>query len=193
LDDWQWSIRHRVPIPVWDLMQVSFFYGMRILTLGEQMDYRSVSQSPAVLGSEANVGVRTNNRLLGAQLGALVEFHVEPRWWFDVRMNAALCGNDTEQTTTHTLVSGGAGHTVSFGRGADSSAYVAEVALSCRYYITEHVMVRFGYQMLWIGGLSLASENLPDSADTLNQGPAVLDHDGEVLYHGPHLGVAVQW
>lgn len=183
------NIRQRLempPIP----MQGSLFYGIRYIDIGEDFNYYTESDLP----SANAVDVSTDNRLLGVQLGALFEFHVEPRWWVNLRMSAALCGNDARQTTLYTATDE-LGISTEFAGDRDDlvTAFAGELSLAFTYYITPNLMTRLGWRGLWIEGLALAAENFEEDINILTLGPAGLVDDGKVIYHGPFLGTAMVW
>ena len=46
--------------------------------------------------------------------------------------------------------------------------------------------------MFWVQGVALGSENFESSVGLLTGGPANLNHDGYVIYHGPHIGLVLR-
>jgi hypothetical protein len=185
----EFNIRQRLEMPPIPL-QTSLLYGVRYINIGEDFSYYTESDLP----SANAVDVDAENQLLGVQLGALFDFHVEPRWWVNLRMTAALCGNDARQDTIYTATDA-EGVSTDFvdGCGKTVTAFVGELSLACTYHITPHLMTRIGYRGMWIEGLALAEENFNDNIDILTLGPAGLVDDGKVIYHGPFLGTAMVW
>jgi hypothetical protein len=61
------------------------------------------------------------------------------------------------------------------------------------YQLTSHLAVRAGYQMLWVDGLAVAVEQFNPNLAELTLGPARLNDNGTLVYHGPHLGMVLTW
>jgi hypothetical protein len=74
----------------------------------------------------------------------------------------------------------------------DGTAFVGDLVFSASYWFNEHIALRAGYQLLWIGDAALAGEEA--SRSVVN--PALLrnpQHDGDLLMHGALVGLEVQW
>lgn len=194
MGEWEVNLRQRLAMPCDTPMQVSLFYGLRYMDIRERFDYLTVSRVPGPMRSRNSIGVGTDNDLFGAQIGGIAQFHVDPRWWIDVRLMGAICGNSAEQNTLYVnRDADGATTRYDHGRSKTTSALVGEVGLDFRYQLTQRLWVRFGYQAIWVDGLALAEDNFADDLTALRSGPAALDHDGTLVYHGPHLGLGVRW
>lgn len=191
IDSHELSLRQRLDMPP-EPLQVSVFYGLRHICLDERFGYRSESQVPLPAGASQSVNVQTENDLFGVQLGTLLELHVDPRWWVDVRMAAALYRNRAAQTTVYRQTGG-----FPAGNSLDSrnehGTIGAEVSLACAYALLQNLTVRFGYHFLWLDRVALATENFETNPALLQNGPGQLDVAGTVMYHGPFLGAAMTW
>ncbi len=75
----------------------------------------------------------------------------------------------------------------------DHTLFVGETSLNLVYQFSERVTTFAGYQAIWIDGLALASENLQTNPEILRYGPGQLNHSGNVVYHGPHVGLTIVW
>lgn len=191
---WEINLRQRLPMPCDVPMQVSLLYGLRYMDVDERFDYLTVSRVPGPARSRNLVDVSTDNDLFGVQIGGITEFHVDPRWWIDVRFVGSVCSNSAEQNTLYAHQDAlGAITVAEHGRSKSVTALLGELGLDFRYQVTPYLAIRFGYQAIWAHGLALAEDNFADDLATLRFGPAELDHDGTVVYHGPHLGVGLTW
>jgi len=74
---------------------------------------------------------------------------------------------------------------------AISSAIDARFTLA--WIVSPRMTIRGGYQLLYVTGLALASNNFSTDANVLASGPATIDTGGSVLYHGLHLGLTWMW
>jgi hypothetical protein len=186
------NVRHLLPI-VKHGMAVSWLVGVRHIGIGEQFDYLSESYVPTALGSTLNLATKTHNDLWGAQVGSRVEIYVQNNCWINFEAKGALCSNSTRQETSGGLQSGSSTTTINQERSDNVTAYVGDLALELVYRPTPHLATRFGYQALWVDRLTLAAENFSPPAETLLLGPPQINVHGNVVYHGPHIGLEVTW
>ncbi|MEZ6110946.1 MAG: hypothetical protein R3C99_08020 [Pirellulaceae bacterium] len=49
--------------------------------------------------------------------------------------------------------------------------------------------MRLGYQATWITGVALAEQNLPADLMVAPVRPAEVNHGGDIVYHGPVIGL----
>ncbi len=77
------------------------------------------------------------------------------------------------------------------GLAGSDVAFVGEVDLKAAYKITRHLALTGGYQLLWIDGVTLSSENL--AASTAASSQAVINTSGDVFYHGATAGLDITW
>ena len=71
----------------------------------------------------------------------------------------------------------------SFLGTGECTPFVGDLVFSASYWLTEHIAVRAGYQLLWVGDVALAGEEA--SRSLLN--PSLLrspEHDGDMFMHG---------
>jgi hypothetical protein len=168
--------------------RASFLTGVRYVTVQEELYYHS--ESSAAGGSTVDYATRTTNDLVGPQIGGYFEFFSVPNSWISFEMKGAICGNSASQTTADSA----SGAFVSNDRVV--TAFVGDLQLMLNWQITSHCVTRFGYQAMWVDGLALASQNFgPGGTAVSVNNPAVsaLDAGGNVVYHGPHLGLEITW
>ena len=191
LNNFEVNCRHDLPMPPIGL-NTSFLFGGRAMLIEEDLDYLTRAAALAdILPARTNrIGTGTENRLLGLQIGGLFEFHIEPCWWIDFEILGAICQNeitlDSRYQRDDVLVA-------DFRRDDSQTAFVGDLSLSLVYECSRWLTTEIGYRALWITGLALAAENLQTDPEILTLGPPQLVDDGEVVYHGPHVGVTVRW
>ncbi len=191
IDSHELSLRQRLCMPP-EPLQISVFYGIRYLNLDERFGYHSESEVPLPAGASQSVDVRAKNDLLGVQLGTLLELHVDPRWWVDVRMSAGLYRNRAAQTTVYQQTGAlPAGNLLESSN--EHGTVGAEVSLACAYAVHQHLTIRVGYHFLWLDRVALAAENFETNPVLLQNGPGQLDVSGTIIFHGPFLGAAMAW
>lgn len=193
LDSMELNLWHEMPLPPGG-MGFSFLLGVRYMNVIEQFQYYSQANVPAPGGAINLVNTRTGNDLLGVQLGALLEFPIDPGWWIDWELKGGIFHNRADQSTRYLNVD-------QFGRQRvyptalkqSRTAFVGETSVRVVYEFTPKLTFYAGYQAIWADGLAVASENVPTDPNILRLGPGQLDHDGNIVYHGPHLGLTFIW
>jgi len=174
--------------------------GVRYMGINEGFAYLSQSDvsefdpEAVQLGSALWLNTRTNNTLWGPQIGGRFEIYSDHRYWVNFDIKGAICNNSARQVTNGNLIVAGVETPIYAERSENRTAYVADFALTVVCRLTPHLTTRIGYQGVWIHGLALGGRNLvaPD-VETLLNGPAWLDTDGEVFYHGPVGGLELTW
>src|SRR5262249_34101789 len=88
---------------------------------------------------------------------------------------------------------------LSAGSASDTqAAFVGEAGASASFQVTRYLSVSAGYQIIWLQGVALASNQVPVTGNVL---PAVgtaitptrIDVDGQVFYHGIQLGADLRF
>jgi hypothetical protein len=55
--------------------------------------------------------------------------------------------------------------------------------------MTPTLSLRAGYQAMFVDGVAVGFENLQTDNIILQNGPGLLDDSGQIIYHGPILGL----
>ena len=192
LDNMELNFWREHPMPP-DSMGVSYMIGLRYASILEQFQYYSESAEPTPLGAANTVNTRARNKLLGVQLGALFEFPVDPGWWIDWELKGAICDNRASQHTEYVNVTQGNPTSSLTSRAEGRTTFIGETSVRVVYECSHWLMAYAGYQAIWVDGLALASENVSNDLNILSAGPGQLDHDGNLVYHGPHVGMTLIW
>lgn len=185
------NFRYRVDMPPGPF-DVHLLFGGKYLSTGENLDFTSVADSPAPNGAINNAIVDTRNELWGFQVGFATNWMVTTRFWLETDLRGAICSNDASQTTVYTNTDENSAVTV-FNTGAaqDRTAFTGDLALIGNWQVTPYMVFRAGYQASMVTGLALASENLQTNNALLRNGPGVLVDSGELVYHGPVVGITI--
>jgi len=80
----------------------------------------------------------------------------------------------------------------SFVGTGEGTSFVGDLVVSAAYWFNEHIALRAGYQLLWVGDVALAGDEA--SRSILN--PSLLrnpQHDGDMFLHGAMIGLEFQW
>lgn len=195
------NFRHRTGL-MCGCVESSLLYGIRYAQINEEFFFQQTStlspnpvnaNAPLLLGSAHRVDTATTNELLGGTIGALSAYRVSDRWWFEFDVRATLAGNDTTLDIQYSRNVAGVPAAFAFRERKNCLAMIGEANLMSMYQITHNLSMRLGYQMIWVDGITLASESFNPNLAELTQGPARLNDNGTLVYHGPHVGFVATW
>ena len=170
--------------------ELSFLVGIRYMKIEERLAYLTRSTIPAG-GSVNTLNVGADNDLIGAQLGLLSQFLVLPRTWVDFEIKGVLFQNHIDVRSSY-LNTNNAGAVNSQFAGAeerDRTAYLGELSLVLNHQFTRTLTFRAGYTAMWVSQVALASQNMTQDLNIAQLGPVLARHDGDLVYHGPSLGL----
>lgn len=163
--------------------QIVFLAGFRWIELADELFYH-------INNTVAEGDYQFNNHLYGGQIGL--------DWSLNGR-NAPLQLNVVGKSGLYENVADGGihdflgGNPIGSAKGSDTtSAFVSELDFTVAYYLTYHVAIRGGYELLWIDHLALAS----DAASRSLLDPGLLrtvDDDQDLFYHGATAGIDFMW
>jgi hypothetical protein len=192
LQDAEINLRRAVPMPEGRLA-VSILIGARYMGLPEELDFNTTTATPAP-GATNNFRVNTDNQMYGAQVGSLMEFYVDNRWWINFEFKAAVMNDYARVATFYENIST-AGVTSNFVNSTQENhtAFAEDVSVVCVYHWSEHITTRFGWQGVFMQGVALAPDNVGTSLPVLTLGPAQLNHSGATVYQGPVAGLTLAW
>lgn len=168
------NLRYTVPMPH-DCLTAKLILGLRYISITEQFDYYTVAPSQTAI-SAIPPTTRTRNDLLGPQIGGDFYFYSCPQCWVYVGIKGAVCNNRAIQVGTMTD-----------SASSDATSFVGDLDVALVWQITPHCTTTFGYQALWVNNIAMAARNMdPLGIDTI-------DTIGRAVYHGPHIGLEVDW
>jgi hypothetical protein len=143
--------------------------------------------------------IESENRLFGLQVGGEGKLFYTERFLLWTTLKAGLFENNSEQTTTD--LSGTLSSSLPpfrLNANTNQASFVGELGVMGTYRLTETILLRAGYNILWIDDLSLAADQL--TANEFQQLPPPPDTalrsvraDGSLYYHGAVVGVELTW
>ncbi len=74
--------------------------------------------------------------------------------------------------------------------GGWETAFHGQVGLSGMYRMTDHLVLRFGYQFMWLSGIALAPNQIPVS--DLGASTAAVS-TSDLFLDGAHVGLEFIW
>ena len=164
---------------------LTFLGGFRYLNLNDSLqigfdDFDS---------GKSDYVITTNNNLYGAQIGT--GWHGDwDRLQFDFLGKAGVYGNQAYQTNYLRDVS----NTVELRNRKDNqttAAFVGELQAMLAYQITDWLLIRGGYRIIWVGGVVQAPGQL-DFGDSALAGSTISRHT-DMYMHGFNGGLEIRW
>ena len=105
LQDFEVNLRRVVPMPEGRLA-CSILIGGRYMGLPEEFDYNTETGEPPP-GAINIFRINTDNQMYGIQVGSLLEFYVDNRWWFNFEFKGAVMDDSTTLSTFYQNVDSG--------------------------------------------------------------------------------------
>ena len=169
---------------------VQLLVGARYMKAFEDFRLSSISNVPAPGGAQNSAIVQTRNDMYGVQLGIDMKFLINARLYVDFETKGGILQNFASQNTSYTNIDSGGGVSI-FDTQANQSRTVwfGDVMVTANMQVAANWNVRLGYQAIFANGLALGPQNFQTNNALLRTGPGQLDDTGEVIYHGPVLGV----
>jgi hypothetical protein len=135
---------------------------------------------------DANV----RNNLYGFQLGGDAKLFERGRFSIDGLIKAGVFCNNAAETTAVSIDR----HIFWESDATNHLAFLGETGLQCKYQATQHLLLKLGYEALWLQGVALASGQIqetfsysPSLKQTYIQALGVNCGTG-VFYHGATAG-----
>lgn len=165
--------------------RISFLAGFRYLSLRDDLGASFFPPGGASWSTVHMVGI---NRMYGAQAGTDVILLDGGRWQIQCAAKAGIYGNGAEsQGRLVTPQSSNVSNSVSRGL----TSFVGDLSFSGVYAINDHWALRGGYQMLWLSGVALGSEQYATNAYTYAADASVAV--GSLFMHGALASVQYSW
>jgi hypothetical protein len=170
--------------------RVTVLAGFRWVNLGERLvgtlDPVTFSEEPSTWDFW---NTTTTNNLYGFQIGADGKLFERGRFSIGGLVKAGIFDNDAEQTTEVSVI---------FKRERTASAstnhaaFVGETGLQCKYQVTERLLLRVGYEAIWLQGVALAPGQIQRTQTDLRKISVQalgVNCDSSVFYHGATAGL----
>ncbi len=172
--------------PRWSLLA-----GFRYIGLDERLSFfvgDSSLQNGSILGFNAN------NDLFGLQIGTEgILWAPGPRFRLETAVKAGVFANAARSSigVNHIGSGGGGDPDVTVWFGHDHTAFVGDVNLVGVYQFNNHWALRGGYQLLWVNGIAVASEQIHRL--NLLDGDVGTNTSHGLFYHGALVGLEATW
>jgi hypothetical protein len=172
--------------------QCSYLIGVRVMSIDENLTWHTEGAfevNGAPFGNvTADYSVRTYNNLVGMQFGADL-MHRTCKYSWGVRAKAGPYVNFSSQASRAVTNAAGdpfASIPIDFRTSAtkDDAAFIGEVGFLATYSISPNLILRASWDMVWVGRLTLASEQITFVSDP----PDAINTAGLNLYQGLSAG-----
>jgi hypothetical protein len=173
----------------WD--RVTVLAGFRWFDLTE--DLQGILLPPHTDSTGSFWDSHTKNNLYGLQVGADVKLLERDRFSIDGVVKTGVFDNHAEETTFARM------QRVQYGESdsTDHLAFVGEIGLQCKYQVTRRLLVRAGYEAMWLEGVALAPGQIAETSchyvllDWVNTyvTPLGVNCNSGVFYHGANVGL----
>jgi len=185
------NYRHRVNVEGADY-HFNLLAGLRALRLEEDLDFTSLDELPLGPNGLGTYNISTRNTMIGAQVG--VETFVplwEDRLDFDLY---AVAGGYANQANSYiNFFDSGSGTTSRQSRIEWDSAGVFEAAAHFTLRVWRGVRVRGGYRAVYLVNIAAAPDQFARTGGPGDFFGNSFDNDATTVFHGPSLGVSVDF
>jgi hypothetical protein len=164
---------------------ITFLSGFRYLEVDENLKFNLTVLNVIPLATYA---WSDDNHLFGGQIGTDLALWNSGPFRFNSIFKGGLYGVESDNAFTNQTIFS---TTVRNGATDSDVAFVGEIDLMGTYSICRNVALRGGYQLLWIDGVALASDNA--AATNPGNGGAVIDTNGQLFYHGATVAMEFTW
>jgi hypothetical protein len=182
------NIRYWLDLPPGPF-DVSLTLGFRHMATRESLALFSRAGAGNLPGADVdnNLLVNTSNDLWGGQLGIQVAWLQSAHTWVEFDGKGMMFHNNARQDSLYTR----SDVILPFatGREQQRTAWGGDLALTYNIQFTPGLVLRLGYQAVFLNGVALSADNIQRDNNLLQNGPAQLNDSGEVVYHGPIVGL----
>jgi hypothetical protein len=167
--------------------RVTMLAGFRWVNLGEKLV--GALSPPTISWEPPFWNTTTINNLFGFQIGADGKLWERGRFSIGGLVKAGMYDNDAEETTAVSVI---AKQLRSGSATANHAAFVGETGLLCKYQVTRALLLRAGYEAIWLEGVALAPGQVQETFVTIvpmsAQAMGVNCNSG-AFYHGATAGL----
>jgi hypothetical protein len=158
--------------------------GFRYLDLDDRI---LVKELTVTAGADATQKLEGFNSLVGFQIGADASLWRRGSFSVDALVKAGIYDDLARNALTYDSTSL-AVHSAT-GASADRAAFCGEIGITLNYELTQRLSVRGGYELLWLDGVALASQQLSINPPPILRPAAAVATGGDLFYNGAFVGL----
>jgi hypothetical protein len=183
------NYRHRLEVDGADY-SFNLLAGIRAIRLEEDLDFKSIDGIP--FGEIGTYNIATRNTLIGGQLG--VEGLV-PLWGDRLELDLYLAGGGyANQATVYSdYFDSLSGDTARQSQTEWDPAGVFETAAHFTIRVYRGVQIKAGYRAVYLVNIAAAPDQFARSGSYGDFFENSFENDGATIFHGPSLGVTVDF
>jgi len=190
MDSVELNYRRRVGL-ICGPLETSFMAGVRYVNLRENLGF--VTFSDTIVPTINDLRVRTQNHLIGMQIGGLAAYRISDKSWFEADVKAGLYQNSARMNSQYAVATPLGLSVFEHSDHRGEVAVIGDFDFRSHVRLTRNFSMHIGYQLIIIDGLAQAQNNVEENLPLLIQGPARADLNGLSFFHGPHLGGVLSW
>jgi hypothetical protein len=186
VDNVELSFRHRWMDPQ-SRWQGSWIAGVRHVYLTEVFGFSSQSSNGVL-----DYSSRTANAITGGQIGGDLWFQATTDLSFGAAVKVGAYGNQIKSRSTYFATS--INPPVGTDGETNRATFLAEGRIMANWKLNQNLTLRVGYEVLYIDGVALASDQFSSNPPFVQPVPATsLVDNGDVLYTGFSVGFEWMW
>ena len=167
--------------------RVTLLAGLRWLNLHDHLV--GALEPPTISWEPPFWNATASNNLFGIQLGADGKIFERGRFSITGLAKAGIFDNNAEQTTAVSVIF----KQVRTGSASTNHAsFVGETGLQCNYQVAKGLLLKAGYEVLWLDGVALAPEQVQETSidgRTISLQALGIDCRSGMLFHGATAGL----
>jgi hypothetical protein len=133
--------------------------------------------------------------MIGLQIGMAMQFSAQPRGWVETEVKGGIYHNEVDLASSFVSTTSAGGPVSSFSGldTQDQTSWLGELSITYNYQFCRWLTCRVGYNALAAVDVGLGSQSFLDNVALLQTGPIDAEATGEVIFHGPSLGLIGTW
>jgi len=167
--------------------RLTMLAGFRWVNLHEHL--QGALEPPTVWWEPPFWNATTTNNLLGFQIGADGKLLERGRFSIDGLVKAGIFDNNAEESTVPSIYKIPRPTSAS----TNHAAFVGETGLQCKYQVTKGLLLKAGYEAIWLEGVALAPGQIQETCTTSLTPVTVqalgINCNSGVFYHGATAGL----
>lgn len=158
--------------------------GFRWMEVDDLLGVRQVQTSDRDLFS-----VEASNRMYGVQIGTDLDLLHHCKWDLSANLRGGIFYNRVSQSTRAPVLTGITGVVDNLDAKDDHTAFVGELGVTGRYFLSQRVALSAGYHLYWLEGIALAPNQIR-TMDLTAPGTVAVDSGGSMFLNGATLGLS---
>lgn len=167
--------------------QVTMLAGFRWINLHEHL--QGALEPPTFSWEPPFWNATTTNNLFGLQIGTDATLLERGRFSIDGLVKAGIFDNNAEESTVPSIYKIPRPTSAS----TNCAAFVGETGLQCKYQVTKGLLLKAGYEAIWLQGVALAPGQIQETLTASIQPVAVqalgINCNSGVFFHGATAGL----